>query len=53
MRLVMLTVRGLEKNKTVPENFNLLCDGEKGHNAGQKGHNTGQKGILRVNLFML
>ena len=36
------------KNKTVPANFNLLCEGQKGHNTGQKGHNTGQKGLLRV-----
>ena len=33
--------RDLGKNKTVPANFNLLCE-------GQKGHNTGQKGLLRV-----
>ena len=39
-RLVMLTVRDLNKNKTVP----VLCEGQKGHNTGQKGHNTGQKG---------
>ena len=31
------------KNKTVPANFNLLCEGQKGHNTGQKGHNTGLK----------
>ena len=44
----MLTIRDLNKNKTVPANFNLLCEGQKGHNTGQKGHNTGQKGLLRV-----
>ena len=32
---------------TVPANFNLLCEGQKGHNTGQKGHNTGQEGLLR------
>ena len=47
-RLVMLMTRDLNKNKTVPANFNLLCEGQKGHNTGQKGHNTGQKGLLRV-----
>ena len=44
----MLTIRDLNKNKTVPANFDLLCEGQKGHNIGQKGHNTGQKGLLRV-----
>ena len=41
----MLTVRDLSKNKTVPANFNLLCEGQKGH-TGEKGHNTGQKGLF-------
>ena len=40
--------RSRQKNKTVPANFNLLCEGQKGHNTGQKGHNTGQKGLLRA-----
>ena len=35
---VMLTVRGLSKTKTVPANFNFLCEGQKGHNIGRKGH---------------
>ena len=39
----MLKVRDLSKNKTIPANFNLFCEGQKGHNTGQKGHNTGQK----------
>ena len=34
----MLAVPGLGKNKTVPAKFNLLCEGQKGHNTGQKGH---------------
>ena len=38
MGLVMLTVRDHSRNKTVRVNFNLLCEGQKGHNTGRKGH---------------
>ena len=38
MPLAMLIFRDLSKNKTVSANFNLLCEGQKGHNTGRKGH---------------
>ena len=34
----MSTLQDLNKNKTVPANFNLLYKGHKGHNTGQKGY---------------
>ena len=46
-RLAMLTVRDLSRNKTISVNFNLLFEGQGGHNTGQKGHNTGRKGHCR------
>ena len=39
--------RSRQKIKTVPANFKLLCEGQKGQNTWQKGHNTGQKGHFR------
>ena len=32
----MLTVRDLSKNKTVPANFNLLCEGQKATTQDEK-----------------
>ena len=42
----MLTVRDFSRNKTVPVNFNLLCEGEKGHNYGQKRKKQDENGIV-------
>ena len=40
----MLTVRGLSRNKTVSANFNLLFEGQGGHNTGQENDIVGRKG---------
>jgi len=42
----MLTVRDLSRNKTISVNFNILFEGQGGHNTGQKDTTQDEKDIL-------